>query len=148
MKGTIPGTTIQSHVEDNLQSELVVLRQRIQELEAEAGERNRVEQGMERAAREWRTTFDAIADMVSIHNENFRILRVNKAFASYFGLKPKEVLGKTCHELMHGDRVPCKGAHTSRRCRLVNPRTPSLITRILECTPRPPVRRYSMTRAE
>jgi PAS domain S-box-containing protein len=109
MKGTIPGTTIQSHVEDNLQSELVVLRQRIQELEAEAGERNRVEQGMERAAREWRTTFDAIADMVSIHNENFRILRVNKAFASYFGLKPKEVLGKTCHELMHGDRVPCKG---------------------------------------
>jgi PAS domain S-box-containing protein len=39
---------------------------------------------IERAAGEWRTTFDSISDMVSIQDKDFRLLRVNKAFADAF----------------------------------------------------------------
>jgi len=72
-------------------------------------ERKRAEEGMERAAREWRETFDAISDYISIHDDNFIITRVNKAFASLFKLIPQEVIGRTCYELVHGTKEPCSG---------------------------------------
>ena len=69
-------------------------------------ERKRVQRGMEQAAKEWRTTFDAIPDMISIHDKDFRITRVNMAFANMVNLKPKEVIGRTCYELMHDTGEP------------------------------------------
>ncbi len=69
-------------------------------------ERKRVQRGMEQAAKEWRATFDAISDMISIHDKDFRIIRVNMAFANMVDLTPQEVIGRTCYELMHGTRKP------------------------------------------
>ena len=69
-------------------------------------ERKRVEEGMERAAGEWRKTFDAISDLISIHDSNYKITRVNRAFAKVFGMEPKEVIGKTCYEVVHGKSEP------------------------------------------
>ncbi len=69
-------------------------------------ERKRVQRGMEQAAKEWRTTFDAIPDMISIHDKDFRITRVNMAFANMVNLKPQEVIGRTCYELIHGTGEP------------------------------------------
>ena len=63
-------------------------------------------QKIERAAGEWRTTFDSISDWVSIHDKSYKILRVNKAFADAFRMKPKEIIGKTCYELVHKTRKP------------------------------------------
>lgn len=57
---------------------------------------------IERAAREWRITFDSITDFISIHDRNFKIIRMNRAFAKLFGQTPKQLLGKTCYELIHG----------------------------------------------
>ena len=56
---------------------------------------------IERAAEAWRTTFDSIPDFISIHDRDFRIIRMNKPFARLFGKSPKELLGKSCHELLH-----------------------------------------------
>lgn len=58
------------------------------------------------AAKEWRTTFDSITDLISIHDKNFKIRRVNKALANTFGKEPKELIGKTCYELFHGTKEP------------------------------------------
>jgi PAS domain S-box-containing protein len=72
---------------------------------------------LERAAEEWRTTFDSISDRISIHDKNNKLLRVNKAFARKFGLDPREVIGKNCRELAHPDSpLPknCPWAHTLR----------------------------------
>jgi len=60
------------------------------------------QQQMEHAAQEWRDTFDAIPDWISIHDKNYKILRVNKAFADAFKIKPKDIIGRTCYELIHG----------------------------------------------
>jgi len=62
---------------------------------------------IERAAKEWRTTFDSITDMISIHDKNFKIIRVNKALAQAFKTEPKELIGKTCYEVFHNTKQPC-----------------------------------------
>ena len=58
------------------------------------------------AAGEWRTTFDSITDLISIIDVDNKITRVNKAFADVFGLHPKEIIGKSCFELVHETKIP------------------------------------------
>ena len=56
---------------------------------------------------EWQATFDAVADMVSIHDTDFRLVKVNKRFAEAFnGGQPEKLLGRPCYEVCHqGQRV-------------------------------------------
>jgi len=70
-------------------------------------ERKCAKEQIEHAAKEWRTTFDSITDMISIHDKNYKITRVNKALAHAFKKEPKELIGKTCYELFHGTKQPC-----------------------------------------
>jgi PAS domain S-box-containing protein len=70
-------------------------------------ERKKLGEKITHAAQEWRTTFDSILDMVSIHDTDFRLVRVNKAFANAFNTKPKELIGKTCYEVLHNTKQPC-----------------------------------------
>ena len=70
-------------------------------------DRKLAEEKIRRAAEEWRSTFDSITDMISIHDKDFKILRVNMAFAKAFKMHPRDVIGKTCYELMHGSDKPC-----------------------------------------
>ncbi len=58
---------------------------------------------------EWQETFDSITDMISIHDEEYRIIKANKAFAGQFGLTPREIIGKHCYELFHNGTDPIAG---------------------------------------
>jgi PAS domain S-box-containing protein len=69
-------------------------------------ERKRIDERIERAAEEWRTTFDSITDLISIHDRENRLIRVNKAYAGNYGKTPQEVIGKTCSELVHCAVIP------------------------------------------
>jgi PAS domain S-box-containing protein len=69
-------------------------------------ERKQSEEKIRQAAEEWRTTFDSITDLVSILDKDFSIIRVNKAFANAFKMKPKELLGKSCYEVVHKTDEP------------------------------------------
>ncbi|MFO8143893.1 MAG: histidine kinase dimerization/phospho-acceptor domain-containing protein [Dehalococcoidales bacterium] len=66
------------------------------------------EQRLRQAAQEWRTTFDSIADWVSIHDRDFRITRLNRSCAAAFGKHPRELVGRTCYKLIHGTDEPVK----------------------------------------
>jgi PAS domain S-box-containing protein len=63
---------------------------------------------MSRARREWEweRTFDAIPDLITILDREHRILRVNKAMADALGTTPKELIGRTCYEIVHGTQTP------------------------------------------
>ncbi len=63
---------------------------------------------VERAKREWETTFDSIADGVSILDRELNVMRANWAFARVVGATPREVVGKKCYELVHGATAPCE----------------------------------------
>ena len=69
-------------------------------------ERKNADDQIRQAAQEWRTTFDSIPDLISILDKDFRIIKVNKAFADIFGLEPKEILGKFCYGLVHRTKEP------------------------------------------
>ncbi len=76
-------------------------------------ERKRAEEKILNVAEEWRATFDSISSMISIHDNNYRIIRVNKAFADYFKEKPKNLIGKYCYDVLHNlcepiDKCPHK----------------------------------------
>ena len=67
-------------------------------------ERKQAEKRLEIASREWRTTFDSITDLISIHDKDNRIIRVNKAVADLLNTTPQQLVGKYCHEVLRGDQ--------------------------------------------
>lgn len=71
-------------------------------------ERKQAEEKIKRAAQEWRTTFDSISDMISIHDKEHKIVRVNMTLARFFKKEPQELIGKRCCELFHNIKQPCQ----------------------------------------
>jgi PAS domain S-box-containing protein len=86
-------------------------------------ERKLTEDKIETAAKEWRTTFDSISDLVSIHDTHYRIRRVNKAFANTVGWPFKELLGSYCYEVVHGLDKPCEDCPVSKTLKTKRPAT-------------------------
>ena len=76
------------------------------QLEQEITKSKRAEEKIKQVAEEWRTTFDSITDLVSIHDRDFRIVRANQTFASSFGMEIGAVLGKRCYEIIHATEEP------------------------------------------
>lgn len=69
--------------------------------------RKKAEEKIRETAEEWEITFNSISDFVSIQTKDYRIVKVNKAFADAFKVKPEELSGKHCYELVHEDQRPC-----------------------------------------
>ncbi|MEW6715324.1 MAG: PAS domain S-box protein, partial [Nitrospirota bacterium] len=69
-------------------------------------ERKRMEKELIDAGEKLKRTFDSISDMVSLHDRNFRIVRVNKAMADFFGKEPDELIGRYCYEVFHNSKEP------------------------------------------
>ncbi len=55
---------------------------------------------------EWETAVAFLNDLVSIHDSQWRIKKVNPAFVKHFGLKENEVVGRHCYEVFHGTDAP------------------------------------------
>ncbi|MHC4736176.1 MAG: PAS domain-containing protein, partial [Planctomycetota bacterium] len=72
-------------------------------------ERRRAEGRLKQTAEKWESTFNAIKDLVSIQDKDFKFVRVNKAFGDAFNMKPEEITGKICYELVHGAKEPPPG---------------------------------------
>lgn len=64
-------------------------------------EKEGLEAKIKEAAGEWETTFNSITDLISIHGRDFRIVRVNKAFASMFKMNAQDIIGRPCYEIFH-----------------------------------------------
>ncbi|GEM_PF-2340571 len=56
---------------------------------------------IEKSRKEWVTTFDAIQDLISIHDNNYNIIRVNKALAARFNCEPRDLIGKKCFNVFN-----------------------------------------------
>ena len=65
-----------------------------------------IEVKVRQAAEEWQRTFDSISDLVFVQDTNFIILKANKAFAEAIKMKPADIVGKKCYELLHGRDKP------------------------------------------
>ena len=64
-------------------------------------EHREAEERVKQVAEEWQTTFDSISDMVSIQDRDYKIIRLNKAYADAVGMRIEDVIGRHCHEVVH-----------------------------------------------
>ncbi len=65
------------------------------------------------AKAEWELTFDAVPDMIYIVDEQYRILRANKATANTLDMSFSELISSKCYESIHGaDELPSYCPHT------------------------------------
>lgn len=56
--------------------------------------------------KEWHDTFDAIQDIIYITDNKYTLLKVNWAFARYFGKTPQEVINRKCYAFFHSQTCP------------------------------------------
>ena len=59
------------------------------------------------AKEELEKIFDAIKDVITIHDSEMRITGVNKATCAMFNAKPGELIGRYCYEVFRGADSPC-----------------------------------------
>ncbi|MDT8377193.1 MAG: PAS domain S-box protein, partial [Mariprofundaceae bacterium] len=64
---------------------------------------------IEQAKREWEQTFDAVTDPVFLHDDEFRILRANRAYAEQAGMEIGEVIGRPYWEVFPKGDGPLPG---------------------------------------
>ncbi len=55
---------------------------------------------IEHSNRQWMEIFDAITDFIVVHDENHRVLRVNRPLAEFIGVHPSELIGVTMRALV------------------------------------------------
>ena len=57
----------------------------------------------------WLQTFNTMTDFVSVHDQNFKIVRANSALCEFLGKKPEEIIGRYCYQLFHDQDSPVDG---------------------------------------
>jgi PAS domain S-box-containing protein len=70
---------------------------------------------------EWETTFDAVTDLITIQDKDYRIIRANASAFKRFGLRPEEMIGKRCFETLHQGNKPCKGCYVTEALKTKKP---------------------------
>ena len=69
-------------------------------------ERKKVEENLHRTNQELERTFDAAPDLIMVLDVDHRVVRYNSSLARTLNLPPEEILGRKCHELIHGASIP------------------------------------------
>ena len=72
-------------------------------------EKKLIENAIIQAKEEWEKTFDAMSDMVTIHDRDMRIVRANKAAEDFFGCGYEQLIGKVCCEVFWHVSNTCSG---------------------------------------
>lgn len=84
----------------------VMLLRMVGQIITNALQRREAEDRITKAKQEWEKTFDAVPDLITILDNDHRILRANKAAADRLGFSPKELVGRMCYDVYHGTDGP------------------------------------------
>jgi len=85
----------------------IIQRKRAEsEREKLIGDQRNVLKTLSHSHKEWQDTFDSITDLILIVDKDFTILKANRAFSAYYGLRPQDVINKKCYELIHDGDSP------------------------------------------
>jgi PAS domain S-box-containing protein len=87
------------NTKSQLIEELKSLRRRIQRLEASQQNVNH------HAKQEWENTFNTIRDLIFITDREGVVRQVNRSLADKLGVKPRDLIGKTCWEIFECGRL-------------------------------------------
>ncbi len=75
--------------------------------------RKKAEQELKQAKNDWERTFDSAPDLIAILDNQYRIVRANRAMAQQLGVTPEKAVGLLCYQCVHGlDSPPDFCPHT------------------------------------
>ncbi len=80
-----------------------LLLENVEESRGELSEQLKV---ISQSQKEWQLTFDGITDLVSIHDQDFRIIKANKALMEHSGLTQPEIINRKCYDVFHDTCSP------------------------------------------
>ena len=69
-------------------------------------EQKKAEKSLKETSTQWQLTFDSVKDIIMLLDNDFNIIRVNKAARKMLGLKDKDIIGKKCYHLFHKTKFP------------------------------------------
>jgi len=69
---------------------------------------------IERVKNEWEQTFDAVTDPIFSHDEDFHIIRANRAYAEHAGMSIQEIIGKPYWQVFPRREDPLPGCLHAR----------------------------------
>jgi PAS domain S-box-containing protein len=72
----------------------------------ESSKRRKAEEAVIQVTKNWEQTLDIVPDLIAIIDNEFKIVRVNRALAAKLSLKPENCLGLTCYSVIHGTNMP------------------------------------------
>ncbi|HEY3360644.1 MAG TPA: PAS domain S-box protein [Methanosarcina sp.] len=72
----------------------------------ESSRRKKEEKKAFQATQHWGSTFDTMPDLIAIIDNEYRIVRANKAMAAKLGVTPEKCTGLTCYRAIHGTNEP------------------------------------------
>ncbi len=102
------------HIEQELTSYRHHLEELVEErtatLSKEIKDRKRTETDLRQSEKQWQMTFDAIADMVTIHDTAYKMVQMNRATTEYFQKDASELVGQKCYDVF------CSGGSTCENC--------------------------------
>jgi PAS domain-containing protein len=101
--------THRDHLEELVEKRALGLAAANEQLLEVIADRERAEQQASRIAREWTSTFDNMLDMVAIISPDMKITRANAPLARFLSMHPRELVGRPCHEVLHGCADPWPG---------------------------------------
>jgi two-component system NtrC family sensor kinase len=99
-KGDLAGVLCLSGRSRPLSAEDRDLLEAIASHAARALENARLFTRIEQANRHWMEIFDAITDLIVVHDEDDKVLRVNRSLASMIGVGPSELIGVNMRALL------------------------------------------------
>jgi len=70
---------------------------------------------------EWETTFDAVTDLITIRDKDYRIIRANKAAFERWGLESERMIGKKCYEIGRSGSAPCENCYVTKTLKTKKP---------------------------
>ncbi|MDD5759107.1 MAG: GAF domain-containing protein [Desulfobulbaceae bacterium] len=83
--------------------------------------RKQMERQVLSAMEKWEMTFNAIDEIVTIHDTSMRIVQANKAAGRLLQCDPAELIGKYCFQLFGGFTEPCPGCPEVLACESLLP---------------------------
>ncbi len=77
-----------------------------EEIQKEIAERERVDQRVLRAKREWETSVDTVSELILLTDEKGAIVRCNRPTIRYLGTSYQDLIGMSVDQAFFGDVVP------------------------------------------
>ncbi|MBI3600839.1 MAG: response regulator [Nitrospinae bacterium] len=78
---------------------------------------------LSKAEKEWEDTFNAISDMVSIHNSEHVITKANLSLYKRLKLPADKIIGEKCYKIFHNRTEPCEDCPCNKTMKTFKPET-------------------------